>query len=258
MWDVSTYLGGLAALIVLVTIVWVVSLILRDASIIDPFWSLLFLVAVVTYALLSDAPGGGRRPLIVVLVALWAIRLAGYLFWRAWGEEEDYRYQAMRRKAGASFPVRSLFTVFWLQGVLAWIVSLPLLAAVDGSRPLGWLDWLGLAVFAVGWVFETGADWQLARFKADPANRGQVMDRGFWRYTRHPNYFGNFTMWWSFYLVAVSAGGWWSIIGPLVMSFLLLRVSGVAMLEKTIGTRRPGYEEYVRRTNAFFPGPRRA
>ena len=258
MWDASTYAAGLAALIAVVTLVWIVSLVLRNASIIDPFWSLLFLVAAVVYATFSDQPAGGRRFLIIALVAVWAMRLAGYLFWRAWGEEEDYRYQAMRAKAGDSFPVRSLLTVFWLQGVLAWIVSLPLLAAVDGSRPLGWPDWLGLAVFAVGWVFEAGSDWQLARFKADPTNTGRVLDRGLWAYTRHPNYFGNFAMWWGFYLVALSAGGWWSIVGPLLMSFLLLRVSGVAMLEKTIVNRRPGYDEYVRTTNAFFPGPRRS
>ena len=256
MWDVSTYAAGLAALIVLVTLVWIVSLALRNASIIDPFWPLLFLVAVVVYATFSDQPAGGRRFLIIALVAVWAMRLAGYLFWRAWGEEEDYRYQAMRAKAGDSFPVRSLLTVFWLQGVLAWIVSLPLLAAVDGSRPLdGRTGWGSQSSLSDG-CSRPGVTGNSRSSRRIQRTRVGSWDRGLWAYTRHPNYFGNFAMWWGFYLVALSAGGWWSIIGPLLMSFLLLRVSGVAMLEKTIGSRRPGYDDYVRKTNAFFPGPR--
>lgn len=255
MWDLSAFLSGLGVLLAITTVVWLVSLPLRDASIIDPVWSMLFLGAVLTYAATTSASDGPRRTLIIGLVALWALRLFGYLVWRAWGKAEDYRYQAMRAKAGAAFPIRSLATVFWLQATLAWVVSLPLLAAVDGEPGLGVVDVVGVIVFAVGWVFETFGDLQLSRFKADPANAGTVMSRGLWRYTRHPNYFGNFAMWWGFYLIALAAGGWWSILGPALMSFLLLRVSGVAMLEKTIGTRRAGYDEYVARTNAFFPGP---
>ncbi len=257
MWDLSAYLLGLAVLLAITTLVWLVSLALHNASIIDPVWPLLFLAAVLTYASATDAPDGDRRALVVALVAAWAVRLGGYLTWRAWGKEEDYRYQAMRRRAGDAFPAKSLFTVFWLQAVLAWIVSLPLLAAVHGAPELGWLDWAGGAVFAVGWVFEAVGDAQLARFKADPGNQGRVMDQGLWRYTRHPNYFGNFMMWWGLYLIGLAAGGWWAVPGPLLMSFLLLRVSGVAMLERTIGRRRPGYDEYVAATNAFFPGPPR-
>ena len=129
-----------------------------------------------------------------------------------------------------------------------------MLGAVAGAAPLGLLDAAGLLLWATGLFFEAVGDWQLARFKADPANRGQVMDRGLWRYTRHPNYFGDFCIWWGFYLLAASAGAWWSIPGPLLMSLLLLKVSGVSLLEKDIGERRPAYAEYVRRTNAFFPG----
>jgi steroid 5-alpha reductase family enzyme len=255
MWDLGTYLIGLAIVLGLTTLLWLVSLLRRDASIIDLFWSVLFLVLGVTYAVATPAPAGDRRTLLLVLLAVWSIRLAGYLTWRNWGEEEDYRYQAMRRKAGASFPIRSLVTVFWLQAVLAWIVSAPLLAGVDADPALGWVDGIGVLFWVVGFFFESVGDLQLARFKANPDNRGKVMDRGLWRYTRHPNYFGDFMVWWGYYLIAVAAGGWWSIWGPLVMSWLLLRVSGVAMLEKTISKRRPGYEEYVRATNAFFPGP---
>jgi steroid 5-alpha reductase family enzyme len=147
--------------------------------------------------------------------------------------------------------------VFVLQAVLAWIISLPLFGAAMGSGALGPLDVLGAALWLVGLVFEAGGDWQLSRFKADPANRGKVMDRGLWRWTRHPNYFGDFCVWWGFYAIALSAGAWWSVLGPLLMSVLLMRVSGVTLLEQDIGERRPAYADYIRSTNAFFPGPSR-
>lgn len=159
----------------------------------------------------------------------------------------------MRTKQGPNFPVKSLGTVFLLQAFLAWIVSLPLLAAVDATIGLGPLDWLGLVVWIVGFAFEAGGDFQLARFKADPQNAGLVMDRGFWRYTRHPNYFGDFAQWWGFFLIALSAGGWWALPGPLLMSWLLLRVSGVTLLEKGLAKTRPKYADYASKTNPFFP-----
>ena len=158
------------------------------------------------------------------------------------------------------FALKSLWLVFWLQAVLAWVISLPLQAAgsLGGGRGYSALDAIGGAIWLVGFGFEAIGDLQLDRFKADPASRGQVMDRGLWRYTRHPNYFGDFTLWWGFYVIALAARGWWSIVGPLVMTVLLLRVSGVTLLERDIGDRRPEYKEYVRRTHAFFPGlPRR-
>ncbi|HET9695105.1 MAG TPA: DUF1295 domain-containing protein, partial [Steroidobacteraceae bacterium] len=200
-----------------------------------------------------------RTVLVLTLVTLWGLRLAIYLGRRTFGHEEDRRYQAIRRRNDPGFTWKSLYLVFGLQAVLAWVISLPLLGGVAGDpRPLGVLDGLGAALWLLGWSFESVGDWQLARFKADPANAGRVMDRGLWRYTRHPNYFGDFCVWWGFYLVALAAGAWWSIAGPALMTVLLLRVSGVALLERDIGTRRPGYEEYVRRTNAFFPGPPRS
>ena len=257
MFELEPYLLGLAVLLAVTAVVWVVSLIKRDASIVDPLWSILFLAAGLTYAARSTAPAGDRRTLILVLVSVWALRLSLYLLWRARGKDEDYRYQAMREKQGPNFPLKSLFTVFWLQAMLAWVVSAPLLASVDGSGDLGVLAWLGVAVWAVGLFFEAVGDLQLARFKANPANAGSVLDRGVWRYTRHPNYFGDFAIWWGFFLIAADAGGWWSVYGSLLMSFLLLRVSGVAMLEKTISKRRPAYEVYTRTTNAFFPGPKK-
>jgi steroid 5-alpha reductase family enzyme len=198
-------------------------------------------------------------PLVLVLVAVWAVRLSVYLTWRNWGEPEDRRYRRIRRHYEPGFTLASLYVIFGLQGLLAWIVSLPLLAAIAAPRSLGALDYAGVALWAVGIVFETVGDWQLARFKSDAANRGRVMDRGLWRYTRHPNYFGDTCVWWGFYLIALAGGGWWSFAGPLLMTFLLVRVSGVALLERDISERRPAYRDYILRTNAFMPGrPRTA
>jgi steroid 5-alpha reductase family enzyme len=165
----------------------------------------------------------------------------------------------MRAHRGDRFPLASLFTVFLLQGALMWVVSLPLQAgaARGASAPLGLLDAAGVTVFAVGLAFEALGDAQLARFLADPAHRGQVMQSGLWRYTRHPNYFGDALVWWGLGLVAAAAGAAWSLVGPALMTFLLVRVSGVSLLEKDIGERRPGYAEYVRRTSAFLPRPPR-
>lgn len=246
-------------------LLWLISLAARDASIVDIFWGPGFVVvawAVFAWVTGHDLPDGGeaRRLLLVSLVTVWGLRLGAYLAIRNLGKGEDYRYVAMREKAGGRFWLVSLGKVFLLQGTLMWVVSLPLQGGQLPSAPdtLGALAWAGAGLWAVGLFFEAVGDWQLARFKANPANRGKVMDRGLWRYTRHPNYFGDFLVWWGIYLVALEGHGtWWTIVGPLVMTFLLLKGSGVAVLEKTIGSRRPGYEEYVRRTSAFFPLPPR-
>lgn len=246
-------------------LLWLVSLAVRDASIVDIFWGPGFVLvawSVFAWAAAHDLPGGGsaRRLLLAALVTVWGLRLGLHLAARNLGKGEDYRYVAMREKAGGRFWLVSLGKVFLLQGLLMWVVSLPLQGGQLPSAPdrVGVLALAGAAVWAVGLFFESVGDWQLARFKADPANRGKVMDRGLWRFTRHPNYFGDFLVWWGLYLVALDAPGtWWTIAGPLLMTFLLLKGSGVAVLEKTIGTRRPGYEEYVRRTSAFFPRPPR-
>ena len=195
--------------------------------------------------------------MVLWMLVLWSFRLSFYITKRNVGKCEDHRYQAIRARNEPGFTWKSLYLVFWLQALLAWVISLPVLGAFASNRPLGVLDWLGLALWVVGFVFEAGADWQLARFRKNPANAGKVMDRGLWHYTRHPNYFGEFCIWWGFWLIALSAGAWWSIVGPLLITFLLLKVSGVALLEKDIGNRRPQYADYVLKTNAFFPGPRR-
>lgn len=253
MLDFAAWLTALVALLAAAALTWTVSVRRANVTIVDTLWGLLFVTAAVIYAGTVLDPGP-RRLLVVGLVATWGLRLAVFLAWRNRGHAEDRRYQEIRRRNEPNFAFKSLYLVFGFQAVLAWIISLPLLGAIAGQSALGWLDGLGVALWLVGFVFEAGGDWQLARFKADPANAGRVLDRGFWRYTRHPNYFGDFCVWWGLYLIALSAGAWWSIVGPLVMSVLLLRVSGVVLLEKDIGQRRPQYAEYVRRTNAFFPG----
>lgn len=253
----SVLLASAASIAVLMVVMWLVSLLARDASIVDIIWGLGFVVVAVTAAVVGDG-AVDRRYLLLALVGVWGLRLSGYLAWRNLGHGEDYRYQAMRKKHGDRFWLVSLFQVFLLQGVLMWVVSLPVQLSASAELPasLGPLAYAGIAVWLVGLVFETVGDAQLAAFKADPDNKGKVMDRGLWRFTRHPNYFGDFCVWWGIFLVAAeTVPGRYGVVGPLVMSFLLLRVSGVAMLEKTIGKRRPGYAEYVERTSAFFPRP---
>lgn len=238
-------------------LLWLLSLVVRDASIVDIFWGLGFVLTAWVVFVFADG-AEPRRWLLASLTTLWGLRLSGYLAWRNLGKGEDFRYVAMRRRWGRRFWIVSLFQVFLLQGALMWVVSLPVQAGQVPATPqtLGWPALLGTLMWMAGLSFETIGDLQLARFKADPANRGRVMDRGLWRYTRHPNYFGDFLVWWGLYLVALEAAGtWWTFLGPLLMSVLLIRVSGAALLEKTIGTRRPGYEEYVRRTSGFFPRP---
>ena len=259
-------LAGLAlvsalAILALMVAVWLLSVAVRDASIVDSVWSLGFVVVAVV-ALVAGPGLLERRLLVFALVAIWGVRLSLHITRRNWGRGEDYRYQAFRARWGQRFWWVSLFTVFLLQGVIMFVVSLPIQAVGAGETPasLGWLDALGALVWVVGFAFETVGDAQLARFKADPSNHGRVMDRGLWRYTRHPNYFGDSTLWWGIGLIALATPfGPVALLGPAVMTYMLVRVSGVAMLERTIAERRPGYAEYVRRTSGFFPlPPRRA
>jgi steroid 5-alpha reductase family enzyme len=257
---VSSPFAATAALVAVAMLgLWVVSLALRDASIVDVFWGLGFVL--VAHGARATAEGHPPRAgLVTLLVTLWGIRLAAYLLWRNWGAGEDPRYQAMRRRAGPRFWLRSLGIVFGLQGVLMWVVSLPVQAAVTApGPPLGWLDAVGTVLVLVGLGFETVGDLQLARFTRDPANRGAVMDRGLWRYTRHPNYFGDALVWWGLFAFALTTPSQtWTIVGPLVMTYLLTRLSGVPLLERKLVRTRPGYAEYVARTSAFIPWPPRS
>jgi len=250
--------NGTAVLLMMLAL-WAASLWLRDASIVDRFWGVGFVVLAGGTAMLADGYEP-RQALIVGTTVLWGLRLSGYITWRNWGHGEDYRYQAMRKTHGARFPLVSLVTVFLLQGALLWFISLPLQIGqvADAPAHLTWLDGLGALLWILGLTFESVGDYQLARFKANPANNGKVMDRGLWRYTRHPNYFGDAVVWWGFYLIAAATpAGRWTLLSPVLMTFFLMRVSGVALLEKKLVDARPAYRAYIERTNTFFPGPPR-
>jgi steroid 5-alpha reductase family enzyme len=236
-------------------VLWLVSLARRDASIIDGFWGIGFVV-VAWLSFFRTDDDSVRLVLLLTLVAIWGLRLSLFLIWRNWGQGEDRRYAAMRKQHGRRFWWVSHFTVFLLQGLILWFVSLPLQCAAitSGKLPLGVFDGIGMLLWAIGLFFEAVGDWQLARFKAEPANAGKVMNRGLWQYTRHPNYFGDFCVWWGLYFIAASGGATWTIGSPLLMSLLLMKISGVTLLETTIAHRRPDYAEYQARTNAFFPG----
>ena len=243
---------GLCAGALLALAVWAVSVQKRDASIVDVAWGFLVLVpALVACAVLTDP--GPRAALVLALAGAWALRLSGYIAWRQRGQPEDRRYQAIRARNEPHFAWKSLYLVFGLQALLGWIVAAPLMAAV--ASPAAWrlLDLVGVALFAFGLVFETVADAQLARFRAGPRSRDSVMDQGLWRYSRHPNYFGECCVWWGLWLVAAAAGAWWMVLSPLLITILLLRVSGVPLLEKELARNRPGYAEYAHRTPAFVP-----
>jgi steroid 5-alpha reductase family enzyme len=249
----ATALPGLAVALALTTLVWLVSLIRRDASIIDIFWGPGFILLAWFYR--AEVPlESFRQTLVPALVTVWGLRLAIHIFRRNRGLGEDYRYAAMRQKWGGRFALISLPTVFWLQGVLLWLIAMPLLQVQIRPQPLrgSWLDLSGLTLFSIGLFFEAVGDYQLARFKADPAHRGQVLDRGLWRYTRHPNYFGDATLWWGLGLFALSTPhSVWTLVSP------ALKISGVALLEKGLESRKPGYASYAKRTSAFIPWPPR-
>lgn len=252
----TALLGAAVAITILMLATWVVSLLRRDASIVDIVWGSGFVVVAWVVRALVDGDSV-RQWLLVALTTVWGLRLSVHLAIRNLGKPEDYRYRAMRKRAGERFALVSLVRVFGLQGVLMWIVSLPVqLGQVSTAEP-GPLLFVGVAVWTVGLVFESVGDWQLTRFKADPANEGQVMRRGLWRYTRHPNYFGDACVWWGLALVAAAGVGWWGVIGAVVMTVLLRRVSGVSLLEKSLTKRKPGYADYVASTSPFFPLPPR-
>lgn len=251
--------GGiaLALIVALAFLTWLVSLARRDVSIVDGMWPVFIGSAGVSYATLV----GHATPLSLAALALlvaWAIRLCAHITVRNHGQPEDRRYQKIRANNQPNFEIKSLYIVFGLQAALAWIVALPFMGIVRDEKGMGVLAVVGLALAAFGLVFEAVADWQLERFKKQGDHHGRVLDTGLWRYSRHPNYFGECCVWWGFGVVALGSGAWWALASPLLMTLLLLKVSGVTMLEKDIVGRRPEYARYVRSTPAFFPGRPRA
>ena len=248
----DTYLWGFAVCAGLGFLTWLYSLRRGDVSIVDSMWSWLIWSPAALAPLQANAIGA-RGLLVVALAGLWAARLSVHITLRHHGQPEDHRYQAIRRRNQPHFEFKSLYLVFGLQAVLAWIVALPLMAAVLQPAALHWLDAAGITLFAFGFAFEAIADAQLQRFRNDPSQRGRVLDSGLWRFSRHPNYFGECCLWWGLWLLAAATGAWWTILSPLLMTVLLLRVSGVTLLESDIAQRRPAYAEYISRTNAFVP-----
>lgn len=241
----------LLACIAIAALAWIISLPLRDVSIVDIAWGWIVVAPGLVAATL--APHGPRAVAVMAIALTWAARLSFYIAWRHRGQGEDRRYQAIRARNEPHFEFKSLYLVFGLQAVLGWIVSAPLTASVVGSAEWNAAGIAGAALAMFGLVFETIADAQLADFKRAKSNRGHVMNHGLWRWSRHPNYFGEFCAWWGLGIVAASQGAWWALVSPLLMSWLLLKVSGVTLLESDLRGRRAGYADYVRRTNAFFP-----
>jgi steroid 5-alpha reductase family enzyme len=237
------------------TLIWLISLAKKDSSIVDIFWGLGFVILALTYFFL--APGfAPRKTLVTALVVIWGLRLSIRIFRRNWGRGEDFRYKAWREEAGGKYWWYSYLQVFLLQGLIMWLIVTPVLTAEFNATPdsITFFDLLGTVVWAIGFFFEAVGDWQLDHFKSDPANKGKLMRTGLWAYTRHPNYFGDALVWWGCGLIALGTpNGWWTLTGPLLMTYLLVKVSGVAMLEKTMKETKPGYKDYVESTNAFFP-----
>jgi len=249
------WLTGLLLILAVLTCLWLISIRLRNVSIVDIFWGGGFVLLGLWYHVKTPAAGGWKT-VVLGLVVLWGLRLTFYLAWRNRGRGEDPRYREFRKKYGETrYWWISYFQTFLLQGVLMWFISAPLLAAQVGgfsARP-GVFDFIGVALWTIGMVFETGGDLQLLRFKSRPGNRGKVLQSGFWRYTRHPNYFGDACVWWGFGFMALAGGKAWPLLGSLTMTVLLLRVSGVTLLERSLERSKPEYREYMERTSAFFP-----
>ncbi len=252
------WLAGLLVFL-LMTLMWVWSLVLRDSSIVDPLWGTGFVVLAWFYSFLTSLNGDPMRGnLLLALVFLWGLRLSIFLLIRSvQNGKEDPRYAKWRKEAGRAWWWRSYFQIFLLQGVLMWLLSAPFLVVLNSLTPIGLtgLDYAAAVLWGVGFFFEVVGDWQLMRFKGDPANKGKVLDSGLWRYTRHPNYFGEALMWWGYGLLAANSGAWWALLSSLAMTFLLLRVSGVTLLERDLKQSKPQYAAYIERTSAFFPRP---
>lgn len=256
----SIYFSGLAAMAVFAFAGWLLSLYRNNVTHVDSMWSLFFVVAAFSYSASIHDLGNElsqsispRAWLVLILVSIWALRLCIYLTWRNWGPHEDHRYVAIRKNNAPNFRFTSIYIVFGLQAVLAWIISLSLLGAVTSNAAVNGWDVAGILLVVYGFIWESVADYQLSIFKRNPANHGKVLNQGLWRFSRHPNYFGECCVWWGFYLIALAGGAWWSIPSALLMTLLLLKVSGVALLEKDISERRPDYIRYIKSTNSFIP-----
>jgi steroid 5-alpha reductase family enzyme len=245
-----------AALLVMMAVTFAVALKAGKHSVVDTAWGIG--IAVVAVVALVSSLGYGqsvRRALLTAAAVIWGLRLASYIGSRNRGKPEDPRYRDLLSKAKGDKNIYALRTIYLLQALILWVACLPIQAGMLEHGAPGPVLIIGAVLWLGGFVFESVGDWQLARFKADPAHKGVVMDRGLWRYTRHPNYFGDFCMWWGLFLI--SLGSWVgvaTIVGPLLMTFLLTRGSGQALTERRMADR-PQYADYIARTSGFFPRP---
>ena len=249
------YFQTLLVIVGLMSLLWIISVIIRNVSIVDIFWGFGFVLANGFY-FISTEGFLTRKIILLIMVSVWGLRLSGYLAWRNIGKGEDYRYQQFRSKYGGKrYWWISFFQTFLLQGVLMWLISAPLLGAqyYGPEKNLGILDYAGFFIWITGIIFEAGGDFQLARFKADPSNKGKVLSSGLWHYTRHPNYFGDSAVWWGYGLICLAAGSIIPVLGSLLMTALIIKVSGVALLEQNLKEKKPEYRDYIQRTSAFFP-----
>jgi steroid 5-alpha reductase family enzyme len=251
---IPIYIQGLILILGLMTTLWIVSVILKNVSIVDIFWGLGFVLVNTFYFFNTEA--SPAKTILLLLVAVWGLRLSVYLAWRNIGKPEDFRYQEFRKKYGESrYWWISFFQTFMLQGILMFIISLPLLGVnlYSTSQHLTVLDYLGILIWTVGFIFEAGGDMQLAQFKKNKANKGKVLNTGFWHYTRHPNYFGDSAVWWGYGLFCLSTGSYWYVAGSVIMTLLIIKVSGVALLEKSLKDQKPEYKKYISETSSFIP-----
>ncbi len=249
------YLIALLTIISLMSLLWLLSVYLKNVSIVDFFWGLGFIVCASVYFYFAKG-FETRKLLLLILVSVWGLRLSFYLGWRNFGKGEDFRYQEFRRTYGEHrYWWISFFQTFLLQGVLMWLISAPLLAAFyyNKNNSLNIIDYLAIIFWIIGFAFEAGGDFQLATFKSNPANKGKVLNTGFWKYTRHPNYFGDAAVWWSYALFCIASGSYIPVLGSILMTALIIKVSGVALLEKTLKVNKPEYDTYIKQTSSFFP-----
>jgi steroid 5-alpha reductase family enzyme len=249
------YIQAFLVIMILMTSLWVISIIIKNVSVVDLFWGFGFVMTTGFYFLKTDG-FETRKFILLILVSIWGLRLSVYLALRNIGKGEDFRYKQFRKNYGEnSYWWISFFQTFLLQGILMWLISAPLLGAqyYSSGNSLNILDYFGIVFWIIGLSFEAGGDYQLARFKAHPSNKGKVLNTGFWKYTRHPNYFGDSSVWWGYGLICIASGSYLAVLGSFLMTALIIKVSGVALLEKSLKEKKPEYKEYIKKTSAFVP-----
>jgi len=251
----ETYFYGLLIILIMMSFIWIISGILKNAGIVDSFWALGFIL--VGFHYFGQSAGlPERKMLVIFLLFIWAVRLSLYVTWRNWGRGEDFRYRRFRQDYGLEgFWWYSYRRVFLFQGLMLWLVSAPLLAAQYYGKniPLGWVDALAAGLWLIGFVFEAGGDYQLANFKSNTDNRDKVLTTGLWKFTRHPNYFGQVAVWWAFGLFGVATENYIPLIGPTLITVLLLKASSDSILERALADSKPGYSDYLKKTSSFIP-----